>query len=72
MPRNSWNTTMTNRLYNGLTRDTHKGALATAQAMHIRAVADDYCSEEIEKWSAECLRIETILNNWDNLTNSGE
>ena len=48
---------MTDRLYNGLTRDTHKGALATAQAMHIRAIADDYCSEEIEKWSASASKL---------------
>ncbi len=55
------------KLVHGLTRDTHKGALAMAQSMHIRAIADDHPVTEITKWGDEVLRIETILNNWDNL-----
>ena len=58
------------RLYNGLTKDTHMGALATAQSMHLKAIADD--SHAIDSWEAEVNRIQMILDNWDTLAKESE
>lgn len=55
------------KLVNGLTRDAHRGALATAQSMHIRAIADDHDVTEVERWAAEVARIEMILYNWEEI-----
>jgi len=52
-------------LYNGLTKATHMGALATAQGMHLRAIADDWV--EVDKWEKEVNRINFVLDNWDYL-----
>lgn len=58
------------KLYNGLTKATHMGALAAAQSMHIKAIADD--SNQIDTWEAEVNRIQMILDNWDTLAKESE
>ena len=55
------------RLYNGLTYDAHKNALATAQAMHIAAL-DRHSEEDKNRWAAEEARITAILDNWNVLS----
>jgi len=56
------------KLYNGLTYDAHKGALATAQGMYFSALGKNK-PNEVERWEAEEARIQTILDNWETLAN---
>lgn len=60
-------TTPNLRLYQGLTYDAHKGALATAQAEYFRALGNNNASS-VERWGAEEARIQSILDNWNTLS----
>lgn len=52
------------RLYQGLTYDTHKGALALAQAEYFKALADND-ADGVQRWGAEEARLSEILDNWN-------
>ena len=54
------------KLYNGLTYDAHKGALATAQGMYFKALGDNDANG-VERWGAEEARITAIIDNWETL-----
>lgn len=54
------------KLYNGLTYDAHKGALATVTAEYHRA----FKREDIKattRWGREIERINQIMANWETL-----
>lgn len=60
-------TTPNIRLYNGLTYDAHKGALATVQAQYFQALGNNDALG-VERWGAEEARIQSILDNWNTLS----
>ena len=58
---------MSVRLYQGLTYDTYKGALATAQGMYFSALGNNDV-KGVERWGAEEARLTGILNHWETIS----
>ena len=52
------------RLYQGLTYDAYKGALATAQGRYFDALGNND-QHEIQRWGAEEARLQEIMDNWN-------